>query len=455
MKQRFILSLVLFIFFVISSTVYANYQSNFSKTVYNKTSSPVDSSISIIDNNELLQYAINNSLQGNGQKSNPIIFENLNLISSNSNYQIEIQNTNLYVIIRNSTINFALKEGIFLQNVSNIILYGNSFKMNTGDAIYILSSSNIEIQNNTFTETKSAPTYSDPFGLQNYPFTIDVAYSDNVTIYNNNLHDNWDGIWFWGGDTNCKAINNTIYNHHFEGIGAGAYQSSHNITIANNSINNVRYGVWLVGDGGPTLVMNNNVINSSDGIIIQKTSFTTVKNNSFSFNLRTGISFLTDSQNISSSYNIIRNNSYGFYIVGSNLEIHYNDLINNTDSAFTISNDNINISYNFWSTYTNGSDNNNDGILDDPLKIDGIYDLYDNYPLVHSVFGNYTTINYSLTGITKESTTSSNFTDIAKVSITTSNSSQSSNLSFLITDPVLLISLSLMSLLIKRRKKSY
>ena len=385
-----------------------------------------DQPLKLYNNTELIQYASTNSLHGDGSKINPFILENYNFNTNTLDYQIDIRNTNLYLIIRNNTISFGAKEGIFLTNSSNIVIQNNYFYKNTGDAIYCLNCSKILIENNFITETASAPIYSDQFGLQNYPFSIDIAYSTLITISHNSLKNNWDGIWFWGNDTDSIAVGNDIENHHYEGLGSGGgvLYATHNISFINNYVRSVRYGIWLAGDKGPSVIKGNTIENSTNGLYIRNSYNASIINNTLINNNQYGIGLSYGTHNCSILYNVVKNNSIGISFSDSWQEVHFNDFINNSFNGVTSTDTSINASYNFWSDAL-GKDDNNDGILDSPYEVQGGAHLYDYFPLAKPVFYSYptssTTFFSSTTSTSHQNTT---------IQIGPSSTSKTSNLSF-------------------------
>lgn len=375
--------------------------------------------LKILNNNDLISYIINNSLPGDGSKGNPFVIENFNFNINNTNNQLEIRNTDLYIVIRNNTIMFGQEEGLLLSNVTNLKIQNNYFSNNIGDAILINSSTNIEVNNNFITNSLEAQTYFDVFGLLNYPFSIDIAYSKSVTISNNNLFNNWDGIWFWGGDTNCTAKDNKISNNHFEGLGAGGnyLHPTTNIVLSNNFVTNVRYGVWFAGIKGSTLVSNNIFANSTDGIRATGSLETVFSNNTLRNNTEYGIVLSIGSHNCTVEHNFVLYNRIGISIADSFHQIHFNNFINNSYNSLISENNMVNVSYNYWSD-SNSTDYNHDGILDKPYKLQGSKELYDNFPLANEIFGDFNPVNQSKDTISTESQNN------------TSNESKTSNLSF-------------------------
>ena len=367
--------LILFSFVFFSPFSIGNSVSNSS------TSLNTDTSLKVLSNAELISFVNSNSILGDGSINNPFIIQNKIFSASGINYQIEIRNTDYYILIRNNIISNALQEGILLSNVSNIIVDNNQLTDNAGDAILVNLSRNIIIRNNLITGTLSVPTFIDFKGLTNFPFSIDIAYSRYIYVQNNTLKDNNDGIWFWGGDIHSLAENNTIENSYFEGIGVGGELKTHNITIRYNTITNVRYGIWLVADGGISYVFKNSITNSSEGILVQYAFNSKILNNTIKFNTKSGIDLTKNCADALVQYNLVQENEVGIIITQTGHKILYNDFINNNKAALATSNKDINVSYNYWSSFSS-EDKDNDGIYDSPYKLEGPVTLYDNFPLI-------------------------------------------------------------------------
>ncbi|NMG82579.1 MAG: hypothetical protein GIS02_00005 [Methanosarcinales archaeon] len=136
--------------------------------------------------------------------------------------------------------------------------------------------------------------------------------------------------------------------------------NSHENKIANNLIKSYFYGIYAIESNHNTLT-NNIASNNDYGIFLRSSSNNTLTNNTAS------------------------NNWDGIYLYdSSNNKIYLNNLINNTNhNAYDTSTNQWNTSSkgNYYSDYT-GSDNNSDGIGDDPHSIPGGSGV-DHFPLMH------------------------------------------------------------------------
>ncbi|MFW9928595.1 MAG: right-handed parallel beta-helix repeat-containing protein, partial [Candidatus Thorarchaeota archaeon] len=234
--------------------------------------------IIINGNSEFLSFVSSDSLSGSGTSNDPYIVENL-LLNSSSDIQISIKNVDLYFIIQNNIIENGNKQGILLDTVSNAIIKGNQLSDNTGDAINVIDSSNIIISNNLIQNTKGTSTSLNKYGRVDFPFTMDIAYSDNILVEKNTLNHNYDGIWFWL-NTNNSIMRENIVNGSttFEGLGIGGL-GAHDDIVEDNIVTNItRYAIWSYSANN-SIIKNNSIAKAVDGIRIDASKFLDIRNN--------------------------------------------------------------------------------------------------------------------------------------------------------------------------------
>jgi len=171
-------------------------------------------------------------------------------------------------------------------------------------------------------------------------------------------------------------------NIHSNNNGINIYYSSDNI-VFNNNISNNDCGIWICQLSSNNLISNNNAYSNYNGIYLYYSSNNVISNNNVSSNNDYGIYLHHSSNNLISDNNAYSNNLYGIYLYYSsnNNTIYHNNFINNTDQVWS---DSVNVwdngkEGNYWSDYT-GQDLNGNGIGDTPYVIDE--NNQDNRPLM-------------------------------------------------------------------------
>jgi len=198
-------------------------------------------------------------------------------------------------------------------------------------------------------------------------------------------------------ESNCtlhlkNSFNNTIFGN--ERISLLFTNSSKNIVMENNLTDNTRYGFKLQSTSNENSIFGNNITDSIGGIEFHGNS----NNNSIYEN---NILDNADGMIFYGSYNnsiynnvIAFNRNSGIFLSGSSKNKFFrNDIVENYDPVICWYGTNIwdNGSVgNYWSDY-NGTDNDGDGIGDEPHHISTFqiqtgedYDV-DNYPLMEPV----------------------------------------------------------------------
>ncbi len=258
---------------------------------------------------------------------------------------IEIDYSSGSTIIDNSImcpLNMSLY-GIIIQNSSNIALYSNSF---SNTSIMLLGNKN------TFT-TQRIPTNNTVNGLP-------VYYFKNADMYNL-VFSSSSGEIIIGNITNFVIDSQSIRRGTI-GIEIGY---SENLNIKNSNITGNIYGIYMVMTNY-TVINGCTMSHNMDGLYMINSNNNEITNNTFSNNTRYGIEITEKS-----SYNQIYSN-YFYFNHGSNGTYNashiqaYDSGTNNSWNSLGRGN--------YWYDWANNNDTNdqnNDGIVDWPYKIDG------------------------------------------------------------------------------------
>ena len=187
--------------------------------------------------------------------------------------------------------------------------------------IFLLFSSNNTVSGNNITK-------NDEYGIGLFD------YSRYNIISENNITDNWCGIWLcsnynvisgnnitgnndhgvhlWCVSNNTVSGNNITAN---KKSGIYLYRSSDNIISENNITNNI-LGIWLF-DASNNSISGNNITNNILGIFFMRSSDNTISGNNITENNADGIVLDYSKFNIISGNSITENNEYGIWLFSS------------------------------------------------------------------------------------------------------------------------------------------
>jgi len=296
--------------------------------------------------------------------STSIIIMN-NTCSYNSLYGMYLYSSS-YNLIENNTCDYN-SWGIYVKFNSNHnrIVNGNKLLHTHNSGVSLQTSSYNLVENNTFKYTSNDGIYA--------------FYQVTHSVFSNNtLWNNPRGITV-RGSSDIVIDNNEIDRSTNFGV---SISSSSRIRISNNSISYGYYGIrfYKFSDMNQNNVIENNTISHNfDGIHLQVSNNTIVKQNLIEFSSRYGLYLESDVSNTT-----IYNNSF-YYNNGSTDSFNPSHM-----QAYDSGMDNYwNIAGlgNYWHDWANNNDTNDqdhNGIVDWPYIIDGPSHAKDYYPLTNN-----------------------------------------------------------------------
>ena len=310
------------------------------------------------------------------------------------------------------------RSGVYIHASLNICVKNNSLHHNVWEGVVISTSSWCEVSDNEIYENQIA-------GMTIYS----IGYpGENITVRNNHVHDNRITGISMGLVKNFAIVNNRVYNHGIETAISGGINliDAQNGTVMGNTIHsnpigiilerteatifsgneifqNDRYGMYLEFGATHNIIKNSFIHNNTNGIALENADNNTIAGNVIS-NCTTGIYFIYNSnENTIRNNNITNNSMYGIFISGRN---SYNLVYNNTFYYNHGSGDTYNTSHvqayddgccnhwnttsgygNYWHDWAKNNDTNDengDGIVDWPYRLDGVIGAKDYYPQVSS-----------------------------------------------------------------------
>ena len=303
----------------------------------------------------------------------------------------------------------SFEAGIYLNNVDHCAISDNTASGNYY-GIYLNDSDNNTLQNNTASNNWNGiyMSYSNNNMLSsnivpnNYINGIHLSFSSGNTLANNTMSENaysFSVVGFGGDlsyyiqkiDTSNTVDEKPIY--YWVGqqdrqipndAGFVGIVNSTNITVKDLVLVNNGEGV-LIAYTNDSRIENITTSNGVYGICIDSSSNSTILNNVVNSNIWDGIYLRDSSNNLLQNNNVLNNNRHGIYLgyCGNNT-IYHNNLINNTQNAYDTGTNqwDSGSAGNYYSDYT-GTDNNTDGIGDDPRPIPGPGgSSVDRYPLM-------------------------------------------------------------------------
>ncbi|HDS45480.1 MAG TPA: hypothetical protein ENN68_05230 [Methanomicrobia archaeon] len=320
--------------------------------------------------------SVGNTLHGNQIESN--IKRGIYLESSDNN------------ILTNNTVLFNHSSGgISLRGTSsNNIITNNIAKSNTGYGIILVHSNNNNsirnniVYNNSYSGidvmgTSSRNTIEDNVATANKYSGISLSDWASNNYLNNNIisKNSYNGIELVDFTNNNTITNNTASYNIFSGI--GLFDSSGDNKVSQNELSGNRYGLSMRGGTCNNTITNNTMVNNQfQGIWLLGVGDNTIAHNIVSNNLYFGIG-ASFSSNLSISSNVVTGNEQGIGLLESeNITVMDNIADKNRLSGIYV-----------WAsennTFSNNSLNSN--------TFEGFYLLESGY---NSVFNNFISGSY-------------------------------------------------------------
>jgi len=304
--------------------------------------------------------------------------------------------------------------GIYLSYSQNNMLNGNTANLNMGYAgIFLDNSSNNTVNESTANSNDNRGIqllYSDNNWLDNNNasnnlYGIIVDYSNNNTLSNNTANQNLRGMTLSSSSNNRLTGNDANWNNEY-GINLWYSKNNliHNNKLTGNDANrNSEYGVNLWNSRNNLIHNNklteNNEFDTNMWYFIHNKPLT---GNDANWNNEYGINMWNPNNNIIYNITLTENYEYGIRLWDSNDNLIHNNYFNNINNAWDNGNNIWNISKtagkniiggpnlggNFWAN-PNGTgysqictDSDSDGICDSPYALDG--NNTDYLPLAYS-----------------------------------------------------------------------
>lgn len=280
---------------------------------------------------------------GDGTPSNPYRIEGFHIRNA-TEILIEIHDTRAHFIIQYNLLDGVDgndDEGIYLENVTNGLIYNNIIK-NSMWGIYFWEASNNSISEN----------YVFNNSIYGLIFQGSILGAINNTVYNNTIHNNGYGIYLTGADEN-----NITFNRVYDSTSYGIHLSSsdtNNLTY-NDIYNCDNHGIYLQTSCDYNILQGNNIFNCTTGstypIYLDNCDHNLIVNNQI-YDDYSGIHlYFSDLNNV--SFNRVDNligtsNSIALWLRRSD---------NNTLSHNNLTNNNYGACYLYSSVYNTINDN--------------------------------------------------------------------------------------------------
>ncbi|GEM_PF-1828172 len=437
------MALIYLVFF--SILVFSNASGQGSVGAQNRIKTPF-APIKINNNTELQEMAQNEGWEGSGTTNDPYIIQDYEIDAHGGGYGIFIGNTTLILKIYNVTIYNATYHSMPYNSGGGVVLY-NVHDVSVGHSVIHHCNYGVYVRGGGWSSVISNKIRNNTYGIYIYSATYmwiagnNISYnrggigessSYSTTIYHNDIYKNGanhgisitsslkgdfidsnrimfttgngDGIHISGSSISQQIDGIEIrYNEIYNNSGQGIYIAYTNGTwIHYNSIHNNTYsGIYMYSGVYNTTIENNTISgNTKNGVdVYPYTTYdvehTTIKYNNISFNY-IGVNMERNSYD----GRIFNNTGLGVDLSNTandiwvyNNSFYYNNGATDTYDATHIqahdagSHNRWNTTYgNFWYDWANNNDTNDqdhDGFVDWPYRIDGTANSEDAYPLAN------------------------------------------------------------------------
>lgn len=380
------------------------------------------SEIIIENNSDFLDQASKEGWVGLGTNESPIIISNYKFFNDSDN-MVTIKNTNVHFRLINNSFdgNDSIWRCMYLVNVTNGEICNNSLFETSG--IGLFSCENMSIHDNFFDQTFwisvylsasdnnlicNNTVYNGSFGITLNSATRNAVYNNtilgvpwSVLLENSSLNNI--SFNFINRDFICNDIvpdsfgislegsqeNSILQNIITENCAGILLDEAANNTVLNNTLSENCYGIRLQGSETSTNLLINNTVNSNKyGLYIYTSTNTSIKYNIFFNSTYYGIMLWNSSNTLVHTNIFLDNHQYGLKLqLGvNNSIIKRNDFLGNNlgktiSQAIDDGSQNL-FEYNYWSTWLS-PDSDENGIVDEPLAIDGMSGNSDQNPRIY------------------------------------------------------------------------
>ncbi len=364
----------------------------------------IETTGSILGNEEFKIFAQSEGLTGNGTLVSPYIIEryNFTVLPNKSFIPISLNNMDLFIEIKDCLISGGSVTGIKLNNVSNVKVFNNKvLDLRSGDSILVRKSKHVLISNNYVMGAsdigihiyKSEGIFAEENIILNCRDGIKDMESNHSVIQGNDVSNcSYSGIHTIFA-INSTVRNNTITTNPLNGL---MIQETLNGTFMFNNLTYNQRAIDVYKAENNTIVNNSIINNTGRGMVLYNSFNNTVKFNVFLNNSGTSDQLWVESQNETSS--IVKRSLKGIKSQGGN-NIRYNDFIKDNEESkpqvlFQSSSNENKIEYNcYWHTKYGpiGTDADEDGIIDSTYffskneEATNLSDVGDPYPLARPV----------------------------------------------------------------------